>query len=931
MKKYLLILIVLLLNVTNVNAVTSDKIPQTLGFGSNNIWNMDYLDAYVDGTDYNIAFVTYKPNDKVAFCIEPSVMMYPDKEYRIESYTDANLRSLAEIYLAFEALGKPRDLYVTAQLLIWERLGIHHTVDGKSAYDLGADKILNKIQEIKPTIRPNLDVCSEYPFDKLIKVKDFNGLIANDYDVADYSEGLSDVHIEGDELCFRITGVLPVNKFIKLEPKDDLKSKDNLVAGEIYLASGSQSLFSYSSKLPKTYEGVEINFSHETGDLIINKTDEWGNEIKNGVTFKIKRTDEGYEDLVLNNPYNQFCIENAKLKVIDLLPPGNYQISEVEMPYQYTKPITFDTTIYPNTLTEYNLKNLNRDISFNVYKMQSNADYMLNNTKFSLYDITKPLDNSNRKITMLEKLGEDSDDYVSIPESVSYPVSTIVLVKQNHLVDLNQILNIKSDLNLLINEHGEAKIVKTANNFDENHLYHGFALNKTLHKITDDIVDVRLNYGDEYIPLDHIEIDGKLINNLELISSYENIVGQHLMVYQFKLNNKEMILLQPIGFEYEDKLEVLQIYEVDKNYRLGIVNDDSEVIKEDAKLLEGIKIQEQLSGIGSIQVVHPYKHNYYIPNAMITLYNDYDELIGDFKANELGYIDVSEIPAGNYYYMIEGEKVEVYLIKNPGNVRLQNLKQDRNYLLFEDLPTIGYEYGKYNPVTLIDGHLREYQYLPSINLDNEMASFNFQLFKTNHAKSLLLNGAEFDVYFNEVELNRNKIIEEVRADDQNGDKILYGHFVTGCLNINHEFDELIKEDSNTEWVYEIYRYSEPKMHHYFLDEELLIGMEFIKELPYTSNANIEGLNDGDYRVKLRKKDSKEYLEKAIDYKVITGGIDLHNIPYNQGLEIIETKAPMGYYSTAEPLLVESDLLKTEHNLYNYRINEMIIINTSVNE
>ena len=930
MKKYLLILIVLLLNITNVSAVTSDKIPETLGFGSNDIWNMDYLGAYVDGTDYNIAYVTYKPNGKVAFCIEPNIMMYPDKEYRIESYTSENLQALAEVYLAFEALGKPRDLYATAQLLMWERLGIHHTIDGKSAYDLGADKILNKIEEIKPSIRPHFDMKTDYPFNELIRIKDQNGLINHDYEIVEYSEGLSDVRIEGDELTFRITEVLPVNKAIRIEPKGHLKASDNLAAGEIYLASGSQSLFSYSSELPKRYEGLELNFKHTTGDLVINKNDEWGSQIKEGISFKIQCLKDGYENLILNDTNNEFDIIDGQLEVLDLLPPGEYQISETKIPYQYIEPLTFKANVQANKLVEYDLRNLNREIAFNVIKRQGKSDYLLNNTKFSLYDISKPLDNSNQEIELINEKGNHRK--VTKPsqnENKKYPISTIIVAKQNHQINLDKILKSKFDLNLLIDEHKCAKVMQKSYCFKENHLYQGFGLKKSKHKITQEIQDTKLHYGDEYKPLTSLEIDNQVITDLHLISDYEDIPGQHLMVYQFDFKGKAMLCLQPISFENDVDLTNSELYEIKRTYQVGIINDDNKVIKENVQCFEGIKIQEHLTGQGSIQVVHPLKHNYYIPNTLINLYQKDNELVGEFKSNELGYIDVSELKKGDYYYLINGRKVNVSLTKNDGEVRLPLLKQDRNYLLIEELPTIGYRYGTYNPITFIAGKLSESQKMPAIFVNNELSSFDFKLFKSNHAKSLLLNGAEFDTYLKDVKLDRVSDLEEVSEIEE--EKTLYGHFITGCLNINREFVEFVKEDEKDSWVYEIYRYSEPQLYDYRLTEELIVGMEFMQELPYTEVANIEGLSEGTYLVKLRKQDSKKYLEKTFDYQVIDGGIDLKNIPYNQALEIIETKAPMGYYANSEPFNVEPNLEKMKHQLYNYRINEMIIINTSVNE
>lgn len=912
MKKFIYVLITLFLFTTNIYAVTSNSSVSEKGFTSNDIWELDYLNAFVDGTDYNIAFVTYKPNGKVAFCIEPSVLMYPDKTYHIESYQESNLQELAEIYLAYEALGYPRDLYVPTQLLIWERLGIHHTVGGKNAYELGANQVIDKIESIKPTICPKFNYLKDYPINETIVLEDQNQVLNKGYHITSYSEGLSDVKIIDNSISFKIDKIYPLNKSIKIEPDNYLNSNRDLNAGEVYLASGSQALFSYSSRLPYRYQGAEINITHETGDIIIEKTDEWNNSIKNGIEFNIEAKDANYQNLTFNeNGTNVFNLNEGSVILKDILPPGKYLLNEKVNTNKYlpfSEPIEFE--IKKNEETKLKISNLNRDIEFKVFKKEIDQIKPINGVKYKLYDISQPLDISNREFANYGETKEPLTKDIYVKEN-------LYLAKIEHSIDLNQLFKTQADEYLLIDENNYASTLNKNYAFKDIHNYQAYALKNTDLKVEG--VETNNNYG--FKSFDDLTYSFKIADNefnkLESINQIEMIEGQHILSYRFEIEDKAYLLLRPVNFECNATLNPISIYEVIDNYQFFTIKNDNEIIDSDCITIEGIKLQEQISGSNQIQAINPYFHNYYLPNTEIELFDNENQSVGKYQSNHLGYLDIKDLKEDVYHYQYRDKTVYLDYHLEPGLLNFPKLKQNRKYLLIEEKPSFGYKFGEENALKILDGDFKEEIVLKEVELFNPQTCYDFHLFKTNSNRNLLLNNAEFEIYEESLDNSGQKINKNL------------GKYVTGCLNINQEFDD-IKIEENKNYFYEISYLNGYFKHYYDLDENQMFGTQTFKMLPYQNCLTIDQVEPGWYSVKLYAEGNDNCLKEVV-YQVIDGGIYLDNIPFASDIKIVETKAPMGYYASSEQLLLNSKESQQPNHLFNYRINQLIIIGTDCHE
>ena len=121
------------------------------------------------------------------------------------------------------------------------------------------------------------------------------------------------------------------------------------------------------------------------------------------------------------------------------------------------------------------------------------------------------------------------------------------------------------------------------------------------------------------------------------------------------------------------------------------------------------------------------------------------------------------------------------------------------------------------------------------------------------------------------------------------------------------------------------------MFNYHLNESIIDSKTFIKEIAYQDNVSIEHLEEGNYIVELYNKNLEKGTGDAINYRVIKGGFEIKGIPYTSEIKLIETKAPQGYYKNNQPLIISGDKNNYTKNIFNYRINQMIIINTKTND
>ena len=590
----------------------------------------------------------------------------------------------------------------------------------------------------------------------------------------------------------------------------------------------------------------------------------------------------------------------------------------------YVKPINIE--IKENEKTNVKLYNRFRNINFDVIKKDDQNQNYINGAKFSLYDVSKPIDNTDKDIEQV--IINDIEDKEIIKENKRYPIKNLYIAKRNHIIDLTKLFSMPSDLFLLIDENKLAYTVESSYKFNNNHHFTAYVLKETSQMFDLNNNNRNFDYGTDFNQIKCPIKKSEELKDLELLNQIETIPGIHLLTYKFNYNNHEYLMLEPINYATNEILDGIKIYQISGINDLYIINDDNSVLTEEASRLQGIKIREETSGLNQIQVINPLKHNYYLPNYEIELFDQNDMSIGKFKSNSLGYIDVKELKEGSYYYLINSEKINVdYATKN-GQIRLPYLLQNRQYLLVEDNPAIGYGFTNCNPVIKLDGQFNLEQINQVYENKNYLMNYNFVLFKTNATKEIKLNNAEFDAYIIGKRTN-NQFPVDQQADSKTENKYL-GRYQSGCLNINQDFTDSINQ--NDEFLLRIYRLDNQKLFDYRLNNEPLIETKtLIKEIAYQDNLSIEHLEEGNYIVELYNKTLEKETGNAMKYRVIKGGFEIKDIPYTDDIKLIETKAPQGYYKNNQPMIISSNKKHYARNIYNYRINQMIIINTKTDE
>lgn len=888
MKKILLVIVLLISTAYVINGeeeIDNDVNPAQIICDSN-IWDLNYLNIYVDDSFTNIATVKHKGDNKYAFCIEPDILMKPCNNYTSSSYKNDKLDELAKIYKAYEYLGCPERLYVGTQMLIWETLGYYKTIDGKGSDAYGAQEIKSAINKIYKKYKPKIIVDYSYPLNEDVYLIDENNLL-DKYEIKKYSDGLTNVGLVDNKLRFQIDDIYPIEKSITLKPKDHINKRINS-GGKIYLATGSQSLFSYEGDIPDKYEEITITFKHHSGDLLINKTDEWSTNINEKIGFEIYKIEDNEKKIIAKQDKSTtwYTDDKGQLLIKDILYPGVYKIVEIDNNYKYLnndKDYEFDIQI--NTLNQYDFLNINRDIDLNIIK-NDKAERLITNTKFKLYDISNILTsvNGNLKRGLLMNDNEEN----SLLES-----SKIYSIEKGVMFNFNEVVDKDNELYLFINN--ASKAIKISDNILFNKYTFGDLYSMKFNSSIS-IQGLKQEYQ-QYESLDLNEIVYTLerngITNSLLINRIEQEKGLHHLYFISELNNNSYIIEIPIGINIDIENKDINIYEYELLGNL-LIGDKNEEIN-------AYFISEFITDQGVTYINNPLNHNYPLVNEKIDLYNSNDEKVGTYTTDSNGLINLKGLENGTYYFNLLDERV---YIDYQNNLFVNNLKlkQDRDYLLCESSPSAGYTYIN-NPCVYINTHNKANETNEELLITNSLTKYKFELFKVNGNYEINLDGAVFDIYLEEYNLN-NQIELNNEIDIKN--KNYLGKYISGYLNLNSN-DFINVYDNN----YEI---------HVFNNDQLICKVN------YEECINLE-VDEGIYKIKIFDVINGRYVEDIIK-EVKKGAIEIDNIPYNQKLVLKEIKAPKSYYSDRKEIEILPNQTITTSYLPYYRINQLVIIPTN---
>lgn len=833
-----------------------------------NDWSYRSLGHKLDNSELIMARFTRKSDGSVGFCLEPEVQFLECSAYGSDHFEHPKLEKIAKIIKAFEVLGGGDHYYIAAQLMIWDTLGDHQTINGDAGYNYGRSDLEDYINTHFEKVKTDLSLTKEVNFKETYSGTDLNEHLKEDFHLKHDHITLTQ---DGNNFTYSINELYPVTKTLKSVP--NLDSYEILVDSSIiYHSSESQNIVRFNGHFPILFEGETIKIKHKTGDLIIHKYDEWGNTCLTESSFKL------YFAQNLNNEFKVldeiktekgelWKTKNSLLEIKEILPPGLYAIEEVDHPGYIIQDEIIYFEIKENEVTEFNFYNQNKNIELEIYKTDL-YDQNLKDSSFKLYDVSKDLDQdaSNTILAAGQNYIESSFDLRQISEKEDYLKEKIILIDLNQSLNLYDLyLKIKGELpcnpfNFTILEKDlirqDEEIIET---FKEGRFH--------LNMESMSPPEIEILYDTEF----HVFEEDEEMTDLYKIEETETS-------YLFKDESKKYDL------SFEILKEDLKLYEKKKRIDLkeNYLNEDYLIyiqdLKEAISIYEGIEIASLKSGSQNIQIINPLNHNYYVLNQNIEL-SLYDKKL--HLPLEKGMI-LKDLEEGEYIDP-NGNMIPVL---NRDSIYYPNLKFNREYLLCENEPAEGYDYVS-SPCLYFDTRKDE---KVSFHLQNELREVNFNLFKEDQ-KEILLNGAIFEVSFNTYPLQ--SFMKEEKSFD-------YQKYITGGYIFenkeNKKFLYLINEENDIETI-DAY------------DKKEIIKRDLKEGIYYYY------FSDDAY-------DSK-HLTTPI--KVIYGGFCILELPYNQELKIKEIKAPNGFFIKKDTEYFKPHQILGINEVSNHRINHAIIV------
>lgn len=343
------------------------------------VWRTRKLTGYLDGQGFYISRFVHSETQESGFCVEPGVNFNVcDGSYSMSVMSGNANERIGKIFHAFKKLGASDDLYVAAQLMIWDAMGYHYTLNGDAGYAYGRQMIENYISNNFKANSLELPTKYEVKIGEEVRIEDTTGYLAKRYKLS--AEGIDDLRIEDNHLVFTMNDQEPKVKKIKIVPKVSFKSAIT-VSSLLYYSPTSQNVYSFSSSFPIEYLPHEMVITAKTGSLEVHKYDEWGNAVKERIEVEIYD-----ENDVKVSSDGGFFIEDGILLCEGILSPGNYYLKELPTRNYVLNEEKYPFVIIEDECTYLDIFNENNSINIS-YSKKDKSGNDLAGAKFELFEI----------------------------------------------------------------------------------------------------------------------------------------------------------------------------------------------------------------------------------------------------------------------------------------------------------------------------------------------------------------------------------------------------------------------------------------------------------------------------------------------------------------------------------------------------------------
>ena len=350
-----------------------------------NEYGYDYItDLYIDGN--------------ISYCIEPMVVISATTGYGATIAWDElgwetvnRLWELSKFGYGYN--GQTSDsYYVATQIMIWEALGYYYDVyqmpaaTNTTPYDISSERsqIEANIANFSPVLPSFASGTQELDYKTSAVLTDNVGVLGN-YNV-NCGNGVS-CSVNGNDLTISIDNIYYDNK-ITLQNKI---SADAYGANLIYGVPGSQKIYVRNSYDPVRDGSMTVKLI--TGNLSMNKMDEYGEIAEAGQEFEVWWSDADYshiEKFTKSDGSNWFTDAAGKLTINGILPRGYYSLVEANTTTPYVINLKAEeASISKDQTTSFDFMNYRRKINLQITKMDiDKPELKLNGAGYEVTDIT---------------------------------------------------------------------------------------------------------------------------------------------------------------------------------------------------------------------------------------------------------------------------------------------------------------------------------------------------------------------------------------------------------------------------------------------------------------------------------------------------------------------------------------------------------------
>ena len=612
----------------------------------------DNIYAVYDGPDRVHLYYAqrYTLNDITAYCIEPGIGIDTDTYSSTDDWSITNLSPNIRNYIrliAYYGYDYPghdtMKYYLATQELIWRH------IEGREIYWVeGEDKNGPKIDltKEKETIEqlaknhtklPSFDNQTiEIPLGKTITIEDTNKVLS-EYEI--YSSSTKDIIIDGNNLKITAKEVTD-NSEIRL-----IRKHYTTNIALIYHSGNNQKLIR-SGILDPVISSSKVNINIKAKVKVIKTDKQYKFTIKqSGIKFKIKNLDTN--KYICNNDDCFYKTNNLGFFITDLLDSGNYQLEEIE-----------NQNFYDYTWNNAPLK----------FSIDSNSNFKYEDDE-PIIEIKFQNKQVNGQV-ILKKLGE-------VPIIKDGQISYEYIPLNNVKFKLYVAEDIYNGIGTLVKKKGYVeRIFDTVNGrFDVDGLYLGKYCLEEMTTQEKYILDDKpycfnLEYKDKYT--EHISTTITIKNNLkkghfELIKkdglTNNPISNTEISLYTEKDELIYTGLTDEKGYIYIKNIPLGKYYYIETKAPTGYILDTKKhyfEINENGKTISEVLINEPISATFEFLKID-YENNSPLPDTVIEIYNEFDELLYTQKTNEEGKIIIEKIPYGKYYF-IEAKAPTGYIL-----------------------------------------------------------------------------------------------------------------------------------------------------------------------------------------------------------------------------------------------------------------------------